>query len=239
MMKRAYAIGLLGAVLGASAFGFVACSSSDPAPSPGVGSDTGTGGTDTGTGGEVATDTGTGGTDTGTGGGDTDVDTGSPGEGGTDAGCGSTPTLHPPPADAGTSNPGVFCPFSAPTGGKNITCAAGQSCCETPAAAGTPSTCVTTGTASSPTACPVAKSTVWDCEGPANCGTGTVCCAVATSIATDATCGYDKAKGFKGTTCAAACAAGDFQICEAAGDCPAGKTCTPFKAQGNQIGYCK
>jgi hypothetical protein len=44
-----------------------------------------------------------------------------------------------------------------------------------------------------------------------------------------------------GTICEAACAAGESQICDAVtgtGECPSGKTCTPTKLHGNQVGFC-
>ncbi|GAC1577258.1 MAG: hypothetical protein NVS3B20_08660 [Polyangiales bacterium] len=52
-------------------------------------------------------------------------------------------------------------------------------------------------------------------------------------------CTYQEVFPPKGTTCAATCAAAQYIVCEAAADCPAGKTCTALKSGGKQIGYCK
>jgi len=44
-----------------------------------------------------------------------------------------------------------------------------------------------------------------------------------------------------GTVCAASCAAGQTQVCDntsGPGECGSGKTCTPVKLHGNQVGYC-
>jgi hypothetical protein len=152
----------------------------------------------------------------------------------TDAGsdCGTAPTLHPAKPDGG-----MYCPFSAPTGGKNIYCAENQQCCENPAGGGV-STCEAVGTA-----CPVAAATVWECQDPLDCvgsASGTKCCAHsaaagAVTVATD-TCGPYLSK-FSGTHCATACAAGELQVCEKPADCTTG-TCTAVKPKGNAIGVC-
>ncbi len=154
-------------------------------------------------------------------------DSGTPGDSGT-ADCGSFPTLHP------ESMPGVYCPFS---GNPSITCMAYQECCETPAGAGSPSTCEMFGST-----CPVANSITWECEDPIACmgnpgAAGPVCCGQG-SVQLDSNCGYHYGSGFMGTVCAASCAAGEVTICETQSECPSGTTCTPFKTKGLQIGAC-
>lgn len=139
------------------------------------------------------------------------------------------PTLHPPQAGVG-----VYCPYSAVDGGRDISCAtATQQCCETSSDDAGPSTCVQAGSA-----CPAAGSTIWQCEDPSNCPTGQVCCAAAT-LEQDTVCGYFRAApGFGGTHCAASCAAGELRVCEQQSECPSG-TCTPFRAVGNSVGACR
>jgi hypothetical protein len=219
-MDKVYAIGLVAAVGVVAGGAFVACSSSssdngqqttDSGVHPG---DTGTGGGDTGT----VTDSGTV-NDTGSSGGDT-------GPGGTD--CGSDPSLHP--SEAGV---GPYCPGFSPDGGTGSgSCTGGQTCCEQPK--GTPSTC-----ASSPAGCTVSDGgTVWECDQTNMCTTG-VCCGYG-APALRSGCTYDEVfPPNKGSHCAASCAADEYQICEGPGECPTGKTCTPMKTAGKQIGYCK
>lgn len=81
-----------------------------------------------------------------------------------------TPTkLHPPKADAGTSN--IYCPFSGADGGMNDYCASGsEHCCE-PKAFGSVSKCQAL---SQPCA---TGDTDWQCQDPvADCPTGQKCC---------------------------------------------------------------
>ena len=142
--------------------------------------------------------------------------------------CGAAAVLHPPKGDGG-----VYCPFSAPTGGKNLYCTITQQCCENPKGGGT-STCETKGTA-----CPNASATVWECEDPSDCP-GQKCCAhgsagTPVTVGTD-TCGPFLSK-FAGTRCAAACAAGELVVCEQQSECTSG-TCTAVKPKGNDIGVC-
>ncbi len=144
--------------------------------------------------------------------------------------CGKPPTLHPPKAGA----EGVYCPFSATAGGKNVTCAPGQQCCESPTS-GTPSTCVAAGSA-----CPVPKSTIWQCGSAQDCGSGKKCCAHAAdggavTVQQD-TCG-PYLSHFGGTSCETSCAAGELVVCEQQTDCTSG-TCTAVKPKGNDIGVC-
>lgn len=146
------------------------------------------------------------------------------------ADCSKTPTLHPPAADGG-----IFCPFSAVDGGKNIYCPRTDQCCESPKN-GPPSSCVTKGTA-----CPTAGSTVWECEDPADCPGGQKCCAhsgdAGSVTVQQDSCGPYLSK-FQGTRCAASCAAGELVVCESQAECTTG-TCTAVEPKANQIGVCK
>jgi hypothetical protein len=150
-----------------------------------------------------------------------------PADAGTDAStCGTTPALHPEAA------PGVYCPFTA-TGA--TTCAAGDQCCEPPAANGQVSVCAAAGTG-----CGVTNALVWQCEDALDCAAsaaGPVCCGVG-AVTLDATCGFHRGTGFTGSHCAASCAAGEVHVCEAQAQCPAGTTCTPFKTNGLAMGAC-
>lgn len=140
--------------------------------------------------------------------------------------CGLPPTLHP------EAQPGVYCPFT-PTG--RTICAAGQACCIAPIASAQPSSCVAGGAA-----CPVAGSLAWACEDALDCAgsaAGPVCCGSGAVVA-DATCGFHRGTGFTGSRCAASCGAGEVVICESATQCAAGKTCTPFKTSGLNLGAC-
>ena len=232
-MKNAYALGCIVA-LACSGLTLGACSSSNSDPGPGVAADsgkadTGGGGTDTGGGG---TDTGGGGTDTGGGGTDTagGGDTSGGGDTGSEAGtCGKDPTLHVPVAGSGP-----YCPGYKPDGGTaSASCAAGEFCCETKTTSGTPSNC-----AASASACATGIEAVWACDAPSMCGAGMVCCGDGTpKIKTG--CTYEEIFPAKGTVCAAACTATQVTVCEADADCPTGKTCTPIKTGGKQVGYCK
>lgn len=152
-----------------------------------------------------------------------------PEDGGSD--CGKPAQLHPPKPDGG-----IFCPFSALAGGKNVYCAETEQCCQNPKGTSV-STCVPKGAA-----CPVANATAWECEDRSDCPAGQACCAHsgdggAVTIATD-TCGTYLSK-FSGTRCAATCGAGELTVCEVAAECTGGKTCTAVKPKGNDIGVCK
>ena len=143
--------------------------------------------------------------------------------------CGTPAAFHAPKPDGG-----VYCPFSAPPGGKNLFCNVTQECCENPKGSGV-STCETKGSA-----CPVTGATVWECEDPSDCS-GQKCCAhgtagTAVTIATD-TCGPYLSK-FAGTKCAATGAAGELVVCEQQSECTTG-TCTAVKPKFNDIGVCK
>ena len=217
------------AFLGATAL--AGCSSSS--------SNTGAfGGGDSGT--SPATDSGGGGSDTGTvdsgvgaDTGTTDDDSGSS-SGGDSGTCESPPTLHPETAA------GVYCPFSGVNGGSDVTCTAGQHCCETPESANTPSTCEPMGTA-----CPVSGSIDWQCEEAIDCtaagSAGPICCGTG-SPTSETACGvtWPEWTGFTGTKCATSCPAPGITVCEKTADCTsdAGSTCTASKADGNQFGFC-
>jgi hypothetical protein len=168
----------------------------------------------------------------------TDASDDSPGEAGA-ADCGSAATLFP------ETTAGVYCPFSSVDGGPNVTCAAGDFCCQpnAPDDAGVylPSTC------EAPSgACPVRGSIVWECEGPKDCAVsgsaGPVCCGFGTPKKEAPSCSnynYVSGASGKGTVCAASCGTGQTQICDkATGECPRGTTCTPVKYHGNDVGYC-
>ncbi len=212
-------------VVVASATGLSACSSSSSSNPGTVDSgmaamgDTGTS-ADTG---EVA-DSGTA-SDTSTAG-----DTG--GSGGDSGTCENPPALFP------ETMAGVYCPFSAVDGGSNLTCAAGQHCCETPSGSSSPSTCVAAGTA-----CPVANSIDWQCEAPIDCASaaGHLCCGNGTAMSVSS-CGntWTEWTGFTGTTCATSCPNPGFVVCEQPSDCTgdAGTTCSKSKSNGNDFGYC-
>jgi len=161
---------------------------------------------------------------------------GNSGSGSSSGSCEKPPQLYPE-----TGSGGMYCPFSAPAGGKASYCTAGQFCCETPASAGTLSTC-------SSSAC-AAGDTSWGCEGTPDCASqsGTICCVVAKSgssvtVGSNPACGSNPAfpylGGFAGTACSATCASG-YQICQATSDCSGGKTCVAIKPEGNSVGFCQ
>jgi hypothetical protein len=152
------------------------------------------------------------------------------GDASADAPCLPLTKLFPPP-DAG---PTIYCPFSAVDGGGNKSCTAvTQHCCE---ALGT-SSCDPIANA-----CP-ATDTDWQCQDPiADCpnAQAPVCCAVgATLVASiDPNCG-NYATGFQGAACVptGGCANG-ITMCTSDLECPNNQTCTPFGAQGAQVGGC-
>jgi hypothetical protein len=95
--------------------------------------------------------------------------------------------------------------------------------------------CVATGP------CPSGTTSEIDCKGPGECPMGNSCCGTPTGSATIAPvpgCTYDKSSGEINMKCASSCAAGDYVICEANGDCPSGQTCIPFKFKGAPMGHC-
>ena len=156
-----------------------------------------------------------------------------------DGGCYKAPTaLH------AETKAGVYCPFSVGDAGKATTCAAGQHCCEPPESAATASTCEP-----ATTACPVAMSTDWACEGAFDCASkaGTVCCGTGTIglQAAQPACGdggiasFSYVTGYTGSACSATCTT--YQICSKDSECPGAATgsCVPIEPKGGGIGYCK
>lgn len=229
--KIVWMMGGAGGVLVASALGVAACSSSSGGSSP---QDSGTSAMETST----AEDSGT--TPVSDGGTATDTSTSTGEDSGTTGGGDSGGTCEKPPKTFPETTPGVYCPFSASDGGGNVTCAPGQHCCETPASANTPSTCVADGTP-----CPVTGSVDWQCEAPIDCmaldAATPVCCGTGTQTSASS-CGqtWTEWNGFTGTQCMAACPAPGITVCEQASDCTtdAGSTCTASKSNGNDFGYC-
>jgi hypothetical protein len=146
------------------------------------------------------------------------------------ADCGKPAMLHLPTGDGG-----LYCPFSGPAG-MNVSCVdQTEQCCQPAKGAGL-STCAARGAA-----CPVANSTVWECEDPSNCAMGQKCCGHSSAAGTAVTVGNDTCgpflSKFSGTKCAAACATGELVVCEQQSECTTG-TCTAVKPKGNSIGVC-
>lgn len=198
-----------------------ACSSSDTGGGSTTAIDTGTAdtGSTTDTGSSMdtgTTDTGTSTTDTGT----TTADA---------ANCGSAPTLHP------AGDAGVYCP-NAGDGGTNTSCAIGQTCCDVPNKSTPGSSCIASGS-TCPTSTPKPAS-AWECDAPSQCGTGKICCGIGTPKLRTG-CTYDEVFPAEGSKCEVSCTTGQYVICEANADCPTGKTCTPLKSGGKQVGYCR
>jgi len=214
--------------------GLQACSSSSGGGFPDGGATThDSAAVETGSGGGSGSGSG-GGSGSGSGGGSGSGSGSSSGSGDDSGTCESPPSLY------AESAPGVYCPFSAADGGKNVTCAAGQHCCETPTSANTPSTCEPAGTP-----CPVTGSIDWQCEEATDCtaagSAGPICCGTG-SPTTETSCGvtWPEWTGFTGTKCATSCPAPGITVCEKNADCTtdAGSTCTATKADGNQFGFC-
>ena len=124
-----------------------------------------------------------------------------------------------------TDGSSLFCPFQQ-VGNQ---CQPTQECC-TPAI-GT-STCAAKGTA-----CP-ADAAVVQCEGKLDCDqpTNLICCGAATLVTSDAGCMTPST--FTGTYCRTTCQSGELIICSRPEECPAGKTCTPFKTHAINFGAC-
>jgi hypothetical protein len=140
-------------------------------------------------------------------------------------------------------SPDFYCPFSG-DGGAGGYCPVGTMCCETPAEAGVPSSCmpIDSGTC-------VANSTTWQCDDPTECGTGMQCCAIPyqgkTSVnilqdtpVNNQVCMGHYAQYMQGTICASSCATGQVQICTSNSECSTGN-CVPFRKAGNQVGACQ
>jgi len=242
MNKRWLIAGAVVGCLSGASLGACGNSTNTTTTGPGgsAGSTTSTNGTTTSatgttsTSGSTTSTSGTGGS--GTGGMGTGGGTGTGGDAGT---CSKVTTLHPPKLDAGPGT--IFCPFSSTDGGPNEYCVPGtEHCCETPAGSTTPTACQPTATA-----CMTGSGyTDWQCEDPvADCPTGMDCCATAApgktpSIGLGAPGCGNFAHQMTGTKCQAAGSCVGIQMCTSDGECPAGKTCTPFGKAGNQVGGC-
>lgn len=225
MRKKTFAwIFAGGAVVASSVCGLVACSS-DSTPINNFGPDSSV--KDSGGGGDTSMpDTGMMGNDSGG------------GDGG--GGCTTPPMLYPP------SDAGVYCPYSKTGDAGSLHCKPqSEVCCIQPvndAGTSDPSTCQT-GTCSTGTA--------WACSSPVECGGGSnVCCLVAGPLEADPKCsGFQKTKGFAGTSCKAAASEcmgtvmvgkytdNQYIVCEQPSDCTTG-TCTAVKTTGTSIGLC-
>jgi hypothetical protein len=166
------------------------------------------------------------------------------------ADCGSTPALHVD--EAGT----IYCGFS----GTALNCATGQECClggyladsgtfapQQCAAYGT--TCINgvLGSDAGAPPIPVMCAQISDCTANGVSKAAACCLQGATTPADAPTCTYPRAtlgtavvceSSDAGTTGAAACAAGEVQICSSQADCPSGKTCTPGKWKILDVGFC-
>jgi hypothetical protein len=147
---------------------------------------------------------------------------------GTGGKCSTPGTLHPPMM--GTMET-IYCPFSGMNGGKNIYCTKlTQHCCEP--FSGT-SKCVDIKTACD------AGNTDWTCQDPSDCPMGQKCCSndgATLVVNPDVNCA-NYATMFKGTVCAASCAATQITMCTDDAACGS-KKCTPFNTKGAQVGGC-
>jgi hypothetical protein len=162
-------------------------------------------------------------------------DSGPTGDAGADSSCGSTPTLHTTTNDAGLSD--IFC--SPATGAANycqIEAGTLNHCCINTSGTGFPDGECTTG------ACAAGDLDI-QCLDDKGCGAGLKCCGLGHPYEF-ATCGYEKAFGFKGMQCAADCAsidpadAGHFEACSKSTGCSNGAaTCIPTK-EYIQFGAC-
>jgi hypothetical protein len=209
-----------GASIAISGLGMAACSSSSATGTPG----------DDSTGNDSGNDSTTNNNDSGPGndGGTTDA--------GADSSCGSVPTLHTTTNDAGMSD--IFCESSASVEAYCVPDASTLNhCCINTGATPYPDGECTTG------ACTADYLDI-QCNDDKGCAAGTVCCGLGSPYLYGA-CGYEKVYGFKGTQCAASCAAldttdaGHFELCSKTQGCSnASATCTPSK-EYIQFGVCK
>jgi hypothetical protein len=165
--------------------------------------------------------------------------------------CGSSPSIH-----AGEADGGIYCPFGpeneAGTEQTTLYCGSGGSpaklCCiggELASGSYPPSNC-----AASCSFQATSGNTTIQCEDPnTDCPSGNICCGGAEkTIEQVEGCGYYKLSDWVYTKCESAktCAASatapatgaEFQVCASQAECPSGKTCTPFKAKGIDLGFC-
>ncbi len=156
----------------------------------------------------------------------------------------------PYPRDAGAGEDaagviGVFCPFSVDGGPKDAAapdsgifksskfCAPGDNC-YLPTFDGFATCQKTEGDTTT------SGSVNWGCNNDGDCKTG-VCCGFGTLEPTFNCDTQVKPKSFKGTKCQAACdpSKNEFKICDKAGGCESGQTCSPFSSFGSTLGACK
>ncbi len=80
----------------------------------------------------------------------------------------------------------------------------------------------------------------WACNNDGDCKTG-VCCGFGTLAPTFKCDTQVRPKSYKGTACQAACdsSKNEFKICDKAGGCESGQTCSPFSHSGSTLGACK
>jgi hypothetical protein len=163
-------------------------------------------------------------------------DTGSEDGGVTDASdaapfCGPVSTL-PTPMGGADAGAGLFgCPGASADAGVAACIAGNEHCCENGIGDTASGSCVPVGTA-----CSGSNITDWNCtDANTDCGGGTCCATGATLVVGGAGCG-NYATGMTGTTCSATCTG--ITLCTSTGECPTGKTCTPFEYAGNPVGGC-
>lgn len=184
---------------------------------------------------------------------------GSTTDGGSSSGCKADPTLHP-----GTGG-SIFCGY---TDAGSFNCPTGQECClgGTMGTGYAPEMCATFGaTCTNGTGpLPIECNQPQDCA--ANGMANAVCCLWGGATAPAPVSGCDsgdlkstKGSGIKcemptastsdagsgdggasdaGMATGGSCATGEMQVCEAPGDCPTGKTCTPIRWKLYEIGVC-
>ncbi len=140
-------------------------------------------------------------------------------------------SLHP-----GSTSNSLYCPFSAVAdGGGNDYCDPSvEHCCDfgSPGA----SSCQATGAA-----CGAGVAVDLGCADPAtDCPVShPVCCAPGASIVLGVgTACTNSASSMTSTTCVAAGTCTGIQMCTSTAECPSGKTCTPFRQAGNDVGGC-
>jgi hypothetical protein len=141
-------------------------------------------------------------------------------------------SLHPGSSGGGNT---LYCPFSnSADGGTNGYCDPSvEHCCDVSSGS---SSCEATGTA-----CGGGVTVDWACADPAtDCGGATpICCAPGASIVLGAgTACTNSASSMTSTTCVAAGGCTGLQMCTSTAECPSGKTCTPFRQAGNDVGGC-
>lgn len=212
---------IAGAGIAFSGLGMAACSSSSATGTP-SGDDSSS--NDSGADSTTKSDSSTGND------GSTDTDAGA------DSSCGSAPKLHTTTNDAGLSD--IFCESAASVVSYcQIEAGTANTCCINTSGTGYPD-----GECTTAAACP-STSIDLGCLDDKGCSTGTKCCGLGGAYNYKA-CDYEKVYGFKGTQCAADCAAldtldaGHFELCSSSQGCSnSGATCIPTK-EYVQFGVC-